>query len=127
MSRPSSALITAALGTAMTATTLIAQQSPSPPGSGTPVPYSSAMMASRGAHHLLRNAWDYLEYQEYDRALALFREAEARKNELNDQQKLQLAQGIDRARRGLREAANASRPSYARSGSLPRPGALALA
>ena len=73
MRRPTSALSKAILGTALTASTLSAQTAPpvaEPPG-------VSPMAAARGARHLLRNGWDYISYQEYERALAYFREAEA--------------------------------------------------
>src|SRR5262249_48432028 len=84
---------------------------------------------ARGARHLLRNGWDYVNYQEYEPALIFFREAEARKNELPEAERLKLTQGIERAQRGLREASNgvSSGPAYARSGRNIRPGALALA
>ncbi len=125
MRRPTSALTAAALGTALTASALLAQQ-PSPSGGDGMPPIFSPMAASRGARHLLRNGWDYLSYQEYERALAFFREAEGRKAELNDAERQALAQGIDRARRGMREAANAPRPAFAKSGPNRRPGAMAL-
>ncbi|MGE5754136.1 MAG: hypothetical protein ACM35G_00250 [Planctomycetaceae bacterium] len=122
MRRPTSALTTAILGTALTASTLSAQTYPpaaEPPG-------VSPMAAARGARHLLRNGWDYIAYQEYERALAYFREAETRKSELSEPELLSLRQGIARAQQGMREATNASTPSYARSGRR-RPGAFALA
>src|SRR5512135_1722624 len=120
--RPTSALTTAILGTALTASTLSAQTYPpaaEPPG-------VSPMAAARGVRHLLRNGWDYISYQEYERALAYFREAETRKFELSEPELLSLRQGIARAQQGMREATNASTSSYARSGNR-RPGAFALA
>jgi len=87
------------------------------------------MNPSRGARYLLRNGWDYITYQEYERALNFFREAEQRQFELSDAERLRLKQGIDRARRGLREVASGvrSEPAYARSGPNRRPGSLAVA
>jgi hypothetical protein len=85
------------------------------------------MTASRGARYLLRNGWDYLKYQEYERALSFFREAEGRKQELNDAERRALAQGIDEARKALRETAEGSaRPAYALSGQARRPGAFSM-
>ena len=142
MRRPTSALASAVLGTALAASTVSAQQPvPSPnygPGTSAaasaPVtdpmtdPSAHPMNPSRGARYLLRNGWDYINYQEYERALAFFREAERRQGEMSDPERLRLKQGIERAQRGLYEAANGStEPSYARSGRLNRPGALALA
>lgn len=133
MRRPTSALAKAVLGTALAASTVSAQQSPplatpgvDPAGVSASVP---PINAARGARHLLRNGWDYITYQEYERALAFFREAETRKAELNDAERLKLKQGVDRAQRGLREAANglSSERAYARSGAARRPGALAVA
>ena len=46
------------------------------------------MPATRGARYLLRNGLDYLGYQQYERALKFLREAETRKKELNDAEKL---------------------------------------
>ena len=48
------------------------------------------MTTSRGARYLLRNGLDYLSYQQYDRSLKFLREAETRKKELNDAEKLAL-------------------------------------
>ena len=129
MRRPTSALAKAVLGTALAATTVSAQAQQSPPvatpgvdpaGVSASVP---PINAGRGARHLLRNGWDYITYQEYERALAFFREAETRKAELNDAERLKLKQGIDRAQRGLREATNgmSSERAYARSGAARRP------
>ncbi|GAC1465993.1 MAG: hypothetical protein NVSMB9_06100 [Isosphaeraceae bacterium] len=150
MRRPTLALAKVVLGTALAATTVLAQQSPpmlnngegassSPPTFGSTTasqppaspmsPPVSQFNAARGARYLLRNGWDYITYQEYERALAFFREAEQRQGELNDPERLKLRQGIDRAQRGLREAANGmtTESPYARSGPARRPGALALA
>ncbi len=133
MRRPTSAFAKAVLSTALAATTVSAQQAPPmpPPGAdpGASAPSLPPMNASRGARYLLRNGWDYITYQEYERALGFFREAESRQIELNDTERLQLKQGIDRAQRGLREASNGVKgePAYARSGPRRRPGALTLA
>jgi len=71
---------------------------------------------------LLRNGLDYLNYQQYDRALKFLREAETRQKELNDAEKLALKQGIERAQRGLREASDAESPYALSERSRPRPG-----
>ena len=119
--RPTSALTTTILGVVVTASTVWAQQS-TPAGSdprsrSTPPDGATAesaplygMTTSRGARYLLRNGLDYLGYQQYDRALKFLREAETRKKELNDAEKLALKQGIERAQRGLREASDAQSP-----------------
>src|SRR5215469_9138648 len=82
-------------------------------------------MPVRGARFLIRNGWDYITYQEYERALSFFREAEARKAELSKDELQSLYQGIAKAQAGLREASNSTR-TYAKSGKR-RPGALTLA
>src|ERR1035438_1195477 len=46
---------------------------------------------------------DYINYQEYERALAFSREAERRQAELNDAERQKLREGIDRAQRGMRD------------------------
>src|SRR4051794_37131567 len=106
---------------------LPAQQMPpagsaSTPGTRTTV---APTMLARGARYLLHNGWDYITYQEYERALAFFREAETRKAELNKDELQDLYQGIAKAQAGMREASNTTR-SYAKSGKR-RPGALAFA
>lgn len=111
MRRSTSAWTAAVLGTALSGTTLVAQQqSPQPPpvvGSGTASSAATipGALAVRGARYLVRNGWDYLKYQQYDRALTFFREAESRKSELTDSELQALYQGLDRAKRGLRETA----------------------
>lgn len=107
----------------------MAQQSPPPEsGLGTSTASIPGMTTSRGARYLLRNGWDYLKYQEYERALNFFREAEGRKVELNDSERQALTQGIDKARRGMREAGDGSAgKSYAGRGPIRRPGSFALA
>src|SRR5262249_45793723 len=98
-------------------------------GMGATAPDGAPVNLSRGARYLLRNGWDYVTYQEYERALAFFREAQARQAELSDPERVRLKQGIERARRGRREAANGvkSEPAYALNGRSRRPGAIALA
>jgi hypothetical protein len=94
--RPTSALTTAILGTALMVPDLPAQQMPAAgpsPAAGAPKTVSPTSLA-RGARYLLRNGWDYITYQEYERALAFFREAEARKGELNKDEVQTLYQGI---------------------------------
>lgn len=142
MRRPNSALASAVLGTALVASTVTAQMSPptSAPGPGgegtasvpasvTASPADAPMNPARGARSLLRNGWDYITYQEFERALQFFREAERRQNELNDAERTKLKQGIERAQRGLRETAMGvkNEKTYAMSGGLRRPGALAVA
>ena len=123
MRRPSLALTSAILGTALTASTLSAQTDSS---GMAPPPGISPMAAARGARHLLRNGWDFISYQEYERALSYLREAESRKGELSEPELLSLRQGIARAQQGLREASNSPAPAYGKSGNR-RPGAFALA
>ena len=64
------------------------------------------MSSTRGARYLLRNGLDYLDYGEYQRALKFLRETESRQNELNDAEIIVLKKSIERAQRGLREAAD---------------------
>lgn len=138
MRRPTSALALAFLGTALAGTTALAQQSAPGLTNGAGGPSSAPNLASdpmanpmnpaRGARYLLRNGWDYITYQQYERALGFFREAEQREFELSDREKLQLKQGLDRAQRGMRELATgmSTEPAYAKSGPPTRPGSLAL-
>ncbi len=84
------------------------------------------MAATRGARYLLRNGLDYINYQEYERALRYLREAEVRQKELNDSEKLALKQAIERAQRGLREAVGSEAP-YALSRRSHRTGGFAPA
>jgi hypothetical protein len=81
---------------------------------------------SRGARYLVRNGLDYIEYQEYERALKYLREAEARQAELTAAEKLVLKQGIENAQRGLREAVGAKTP-YAASKRRSRAGGFTVA
>ncbi len=115
-----SALTTTILGAVLTASTVSAQQSPKVD----PAPRSKAdapdapdgadallgQSATRGARYLLRNGLDYLNYQQYERALKFLREAENRQKELNSAERLSLKKGIERAQRGLRDAADAESP-----------------
>ena len=84
------------------------------------------MAATRGARYLLRNGLDYINYQEYERALRYLREAEVRQKELNDSERLALKQAIERAQRGLREAVGSEAP-YALSRRSHRAGGFAPA
>ena len=144
MRRPTSVLAKAFLGTALAATTVSAQQAPplssasagasaSASASATALPPTSPdappFNAARGPRLLLRNGWDYIGYQEYERALAFFREAQFRDKELNETERRKLNEGIDRAQRGIRDQAMGvkSGPSYARTPATRRPGALAVA
>jgi len=84
------------------------------------------MAATRGARYLLRNGLDYINYQEYERALKYLREAETRQKELSNSERLTLKQAIERAQRGLREAVGSQAP-YALSQRTRRPGGFAPA
>jgi hypothetical protein len=136
-----SALTTTILGAVVTASTVSAQQLPPPnqaPRNKSAATESATatepnpeadplfgMVATRGARYLLRNGLDYLNYQQYERALKFLREAEKRDHEaekrgrgaekrgngeLNKTEKLALKQGIERAQRGMRDAADAEAP-----------------
>ncbi len=125
MRRTTSALSTTILGAALTASMVSAQQlrqsdraahtasDDSTSKSSTESAESTlyGMTAARGARYLLRNGLDYLNYQQYERALKFLRDAESRQKELNDAEKRALKQGIERAQRGLREAADADTTS----------------
>ena len=138
MRRPITALASAVLGTALAAFTVtVSAQSrngpavnPNPPeaapGGDDGMP---AVNPGRGARHLLRNGWDFITYQNYERALELFREAETRRAELTASEQVKLKQGIEAAQRAIREAASGikSGPSYALSGRSARPGSMAVA
>lgn len=154
MRRRTSALTTAIVGAAVSASTIWAQQFLPPtanredetPATTTtaapapPVPVSTAtdpgltgekapvtgMAAARGARYLLRNGLDYIDYQEYDRALKYLREAEAQQVQLNDAEKLRLKQGLEKAQRGLREAVGSQKP-YALSNRPHRAGGFSPA
>ena len=102
------------LVTAVSASMLRAQQgatSGSNPGSSQAAEDPPSTM-TRSARQLVRNGLDYLNnYHDYDRALAFFRDADARKAELSEPDRQQLAKGIEKARRGLREG-----PTMAKAG-----------
>jgi hypothetical protein len=151
--RPTTSAVTmTVLGAVLTASTVLAQQLRAPdstpqqgnsaaagstPAAGVAAPDDGSsvygMTPSRGARHLLRNGLDYLNYQQYERALKFLRDAEARQKELNEAEKLALKQGIERAQRGLREAADAESPyakserSRRRSGFAPAPAEMPVA
>ena len=68
------------------------------------------MSTTRGARYLLRNGLDYLNYKEYERSLKFLRETETRQDELNGAERLLLKQSIEKAQRGLRQAADTESP-----------------
>ena len=137
MRRSTSALTTTIVGAVLAAATVSAQQflpSASDRGGSSAVsasaptsaqaPASSSMAtsaspgvdpiigmaATRGARYLLRNGLDYINYQEYERALKYLREAQTRQKELTEAEVLALKQAIERAQRGLREAVGGETP-----------------
>ena len=140
MRRTTSAWIAGILGAGLTATMVVAQQLPPSGGASragsaapaaAPVPGSGSvsessslfgMAAARGSRYLLRNGLDYLNYQQYERALKFLREAEARDKELSAAEKLVLKQGIERAQSGLRAASDAEAPYALSERSRPRKG-----
>jgi hypothetical protein len=124
--RPKSALGAAFVALGLSAQFAPAQQMSRESGSDqNPAKSSSAIdpaLANRSARYLLRNGVDYLNYQEYTRALRFLRAAESREKELNADELRTLKQGILQAQRGLREPAPSDRLARSR-----RPGALAVA
>jgi hypothetical protein len=123
--RTTTAWIAGTLGAGLTASIVLAQQLPSSGSSragstgsgsstptGTPSLYGAA--GTRGARYLMRNGLDYLNYQQYERALKFLREAEAKQGELTAPEIVTLKEGIERARDGLRAGADAG-TSYALS------------
>jgi hypothetical protein len=114
----------ALLGTTLLASMAFGQRPRNAPGDTSAAPTNS-MSAARGARHLLRNGSDYLSYQEYERALQYFREAETRQFELTAAERQTLKLEIERAQRGMREAADAPHKAYAKSQTTSRPGAIA--
>jgi hypothetical protein len=152
--RTISALTTTILGAALAASAVSAQQilpsasarrgdSAASASESTPAPGSTStsnaeagpgtntdpivgMAATRGARYLLRNGLDYINYQEYERALKFLREAETRQKELNNSERRTLKQAIERAQRGLREAVGSQAP-YALSQRTRRPGGFSPA
>src|SRR5581483_9578514 len=94
-------------------------------GAPAPVEYNP-MLASRGAKALLRNGLDYLDrYDDPERALSYFREAEARQKELGPTEQKQLRDGLTRAAKRLegREVGGTSVASRGRATGRPRPSA----
>ncbi len=125
MRRTTTAWIAGALGAGLTASIVMAQQLPSSGASragasnaasltptNTPSLYGAA--GTRGARYLMRNGLDYLNYQQFERALKFLREAEAKQKELTAPEILALKQGIEAARNGMRSGADAV-ASYALS------------
>ena len=58
----------------------------------------------------MRNGLDYLQYQQYERALKFLRDAEAKQKELGPTERQELKRGIEQAQAGLRAAADAATP-----------------
>ncbi len=133
MRRTTTAWIAGTLGAGLTASIVLAQQSP-PPGSSRAGATGSSATGSnetpsifgasgaRGARYLMRNGLDYLNYQQFERALKFLRDAEARQKELTDPERLMLKQGIERAQDGLRAAADVGSPYALSEQSRPRSG-----
>src|SRR5262249_45999310 len=123
-------MIAGALGAGLTASIVLAQQIPGSgvgprAGSGASGPSSEpaslyGAAGSLGARYLLRHGLDYLQYQEYDRALKFLRDAEAREKELSVAERQELKRGIEQAQAGLRAAADSTTP-YALSDRSRRP------
>ncbi|WP_165075245.1 hypothetical protein [Paludisphaera rhizosphaerae] len=130
MRRTTSALTTTIFGAVLSASTVSAQQSQPPDrlngGASADADAGFGMAAARGARHLLRTGLDYIEYQEFDRALKYLREAEKRQAELNGPERTKLKQALDRAQRGTREAIGSEKP-YAVSQRSLRSGGFAPA
>ncbi|QDV39062.1 hypothetical protein [Tautonia plasticadhaerens] len=108
------------------------RRAPEAPEAPEAIASSDPMASARAPRHLLRNGQDYLRYGEYARALALFREAEARIGELAPAEREELLGAIEAARQGLRtpesaDPAVANRRPSARSRDGRMPGAIALA
>jgi hypothetical protein len=123
--RTTTAWIAGTLGAGLTASIVLAQQLPSSSssragasvaGSSTPkkTPSLYGAAGARGARYLMRNGLDYLNYQQYERALKFLREAEANQKELTAPEIATLKDGIERAQNGMRAAADAE-SSYALS------------
>jgi hypothetical protein len=131
--RPISAMTAAALVFALCPGLIRAQgqapdvgQPPAREDSATGPAVFDPMASARGARHLLRNGQDYVNYEQYDRALTFLREAEARQVELNVAERQQLKQALERAQRGLRQPGNAKKSRYAKTRTN-RAGAIASA
>lgn len=127
MTRPSSALTVMVVGVVIAASVALGQQAARGTGDDSADNVLDPMAAARSPHHLLRNGLDYLNYQEYERALSFLRQAEARKAELNSSEVRALRDGIEQAQKGMREAANMPRRNYAKSQVGGRPGAIVTA
>jgi hypothetical protein len=118
--RRTSAWIAGTLGVGLTASIVWAQQAPGPGvtprgGSGaskepSEPPSLYGASGTRGARYLMRNGLDYLQYQQYDRALKYLRDAEALDKQLTAGERQQLKKGIEQAQSGLRAAADAATP-----------------
>ena len=87
------------------------------PEAGQAPPLSTAVNPARTARTLVRNGWDFITYQEYDRALVFFKEADSRKAELTNAERTRLKQGIAKAQQAIRAAAQGVKtgPAYALS------------
>lgn len=137
MRRPELALRMAVVAIAVSAPAeLRAQSSPSgrpddraPSTSGAAATDPMASMATaRSARSLVRNGRDFIGYGEFERALELLREAEARQAELTDRERVELQKAIRDAREGLRTSDRTSRSPAARPryGSARQAGSIAL-
>jgi hypothetical protein len=125
--RTRSAVIAAALVAVGVGSALRAQQTA---GTSEAVPPPAAgSKAERGARYLLRNGLDYLAYpQEYGRALAFLRQAEAQQAELSEAERQELKRGIQRAEGGLRRrGGGGSGVAAIPAPRMPRPGSIVLA
>ena len=120
MRRTTTAWIAGTLGAGLTASIVLAQQLPQSRSSGggalgrvadgrIPAPLYGAGNW-RGGRYLLRNGLDYLQYQQYERALRFLRDAENHVKELTAPEKLALKKGIEQAQNGLRAAADSQSP-----------------
>ena len=120
MGRRTSAWIAGTLGVGLTASIVLGPAAPAAgvaprAGSGaSEEPSEPASMygasGTRGARYLLRNGLDYLQYQQYERALKFLRDAEANEKQLTAGERQQLKKGIEQAQSGLRAAADAATP-----------------
>ena len=111
MRRRTSAWIAVALGAGLTASGVVLAQQASGPGA---VASDSAALYGAGGsrvRYLLRNGLDYIQYQEYERALKFLRDAEVRSKELSSAERLQLVRGSSSAG-GLRAVADVQYPLW---------------
>lgn len=135
MRGPKTALIVAVVVIVVSATILRAQQmragSAGVAAASTAATAKNPSLAGRSARQLLRNGLDYLDnYNDHERALVYLDEADSRPVDLDDAELKQLRQGLDRARRALRQSERgetASAEPRPRGRSTTRPGALVLA